>query len=101
MTADIRTINGTPLDLSKRNERVAQHLADLSRVNDEGAIAGIVSIYLRPNGKWQVAWTFDPSSETKRPTDLMLLGALNMAQMQMGLAVVDYAAEPPPESDPA
>lgn len=89
MTSEILTLSGKPLDRSKRNERIAAFLADLSECNDAGVMEAIACVWLRPNGKWQVAWTFAPSEETGKQTDLLLIGALAMAQMSMANAAVE------------
>ena len=87
MTADVRRLDGTAVDVAKpaRNERIAQMLAELTVMNDSGRMSAMLAVTLTPDTMHQVHWAI-PEQDFGYPWGLALRGALVLAQHVIGNA---------------
>lgn len=97
--ADLRRLDGSPLDVGKvgKNERVGDLLAELTKVNGEGRMQAIVSLYLTPEGRWEACWAW-PAPTKGFPWGMTLLGALRLAEVDIAAAAI--ASPPVDDLDP-
>lgn len=104
--ADLRHLDGTPLKIKKlkRNEKIADTLTALAKINDRGRMQAIVSVYLTPEGRWEACWSW-PMPTEGFPWGMAMIGALRLAEANITNdsvnSEIDDPGDAPPEPEPA
>lgn len=101
MSADIRRIDGSAVDVSGQlqNVKVAKLLDEIGAANDLGEIKAAAVVYLTPKGSWVMGWSWPPIEEWQNfPWDLAMRGAIHALLHEIGASAVE---SPPPDESPA